>query len=268
MLIDTHCHLASRHFNTYDRKNLVERAQNAGIGEIITLGSCVDDWDATLEWAREFPGTVHPCLGIHPNDAHETPEGWQDQLADIATRHPLAAIGEAGLDYYHPAPEGYGENSFRKRQWALLEEHFETADRLGLNIVLHSRDRKGSASFDDTVAIARKYSGRVKPVFHCFIGTREQASIVFDELDGLISITGIATFKNSGNVADIAAWCPADRFMLETDAPYLSPEPKRGKTNEPSFISYLAERIAALRGITVAELGATTTRTARMFFRI
>lgn len=268
MLIDTHCHLASGHFHSVEKDTIINNARNMGVDEMISLGSCFEDWQPTLEWARQFPGTVHSCLGIHPNDAHEAPGGWGSELTRLAGEYPLAAIGEAGLDYYHPAPDGYDDDSFRKIQQNLLEEHFEIASRLGLNIVLHTRDKKGSASFDDVVAIARPYAGKVRSVFHCFIGTKEQASLLFDDLDALISITGIATFKNPGHVADVVTWCPDDRFMLETDSPYLSPEPKRGRTNEPAYLSYLAERVAQMRGITVKLLGDLTTRTARQFYRL
>lgn len=267
MLIDTHCHLASRHFNQSSKTDLVARASEAGIGSMVTLGSSADDWEPTLDWVRAFPGTVHACLGIHPNDAHEAPCGWEEQLVRAHAAVPLAAIGEAGLDYYHPAPEGFDDDSFRTLQRDILRKHFELAARLNLNIVLHTRDRKGHASFDDAMAIARHYAGRVRPVFHCFIGTRQQAASVFDELDGLISITGIATFKNPGHVAEVATWCPEGRFMLETDAPYLSPEPKRGRTNEPAYLSYLATKVAELRTISVGELAAQTGAVARGFFR-
>ncbi len=267
MLIDTHCHLASRHFENSDRTALIANAREAGVGKMISLGSCMDDWAATLSWACDFPGAVFPCLGIHPNDAHEAAPDWSEELVRLSAGHELAAIGEAGLDYYHPAPEGYDDAGFRKLQQDLLEAHFELAVRLNLNIVLHTRDRKGSASFDDAVAIARPYAGIVRPVFHCFIGTREQASLAFDELDALVSITGIATFKNSGNVADVATWCPGGRFMLETDAPYLSPEPWRGKRNEPAYLSSLAAKVSELRGMKLSALEEMTTRTAESFFR-
>lgn len=268
MLIDTHCHLASRHFDQTCKPGIIARAAEAGVGSMVTLGTSAEDWQATIDWAREFPGVVRACLGIHPNDAHEAPDGWQDMLARAHAGVPLAAIGETGLDYYHPAPEGFDDGSFRALQRDILAMHFDLAARLGLNIVLHTRDRKGHASFDDTLAIAAAYAGKVRPVFHCFIGTREQAARVFDEVDGLISLTGIATFNNPGHVADVAAWCPQDRFMLETDAPYLSPEPKRGRTNEPAYLAYLAARVAELRGIAVAKLAEFTTATARDFFRL
>ncbi len=234
MIIDTHCHLASRQFDQSRREIYVRHAAEAGIDRMITLGACMDDWKENLSWARQFPGTVFCALGIHPDDAHGAPENWAEKLTAAAETVPLAAIGETGLDYFHPVPEGWETADFHRRQQELLEEHFELAARLGLNIVLHTRDRKGSRSFEDALAIAGNHAGRVRPVFHCFIGDTAQAARIFDRLDGMVSFTGVATFKNAPVVAETARWCPEDRIMLETDSPYLSPEPLRGRMNEPA----------------------------------
>lgn len=268
MLIDTHCHLASRQFDDEERKNLVSRAAAAGVGKMITLGASETDWEANLAWAEEFKGIVDVCLGIHPNDAHETAEGWKGRLEALASTRRLAAIGEAGLDYYHPAPEGMSESHFRTMQHVLLESQFEIAARFGLNIVLHTRDRSGSASFQDALEIAKPYAGRVRPVFHCFIGDKAQAGRIFNELDGLISITGIVTFKQAGFVPEVAAWCPRDRLMLETDAPYLSPVPFRGKRNEPSYLAHTAACVSAIRSESLELLEKEMEDTARKFFAV
>ena len=147
---------------------------------MITLGARMDDWEANTAWARQFPGAVFCALGIHPDDAHDAPADWADQLFRKAQDVPLAAIGETGLDYFHGAPQGWETEQFHRLQQDLLERHFDLAERLGLNIVLHTRDRKGSASFEDALAIARNYAGRVRPVFHCFIGNTAQAMRIFD----------------------------------------------------------------------------------------
>ena len=155
MIIDTHCHLASAQFDQSRRKAYVEHALREGIDRMITLGARPDDWEANTAWARQFPGVVFCALGIHPDDAHEAPEGWADRLSRMAQDITLAAIGETGLDYFHGAPRGWEADSFRRLQQNLLEQHFDLAARLGLNIVLHTRDRKGSGSFEDALAIAR-----------------------------------------------------------------------------------------------------------------
>jgi len=137
-----------------------------------------------------------------------------------------------------------------------------------LNIVLHTRDRKGSRSFEDALAIAGNHAGRVRPVFHCFIGDTAQAARIFDRLDGMVSFTGVATFKNAPVVAETARWCPEDRIMLETDSPYLSPEPLRGRMNEPAHLIHTARFIAAARGMELEEFARLTTRNAGTFYNL
>lgn len=267
MLIDTHCHLTSPRLAERPLNELAARAAEHGVGHCISLGTERADWEAQLELGRRMPSFVTPCLAIHPTEAHLAGEQDMAVLRELAVANPLGAIGEAGLDYYWPAPEGWQEQDYRRRQCELLEAHFEIARELGLNISLHTRDRKGSASFEDAVAVARRYP-EVRPVFHCFIGSREQAARIFDVLDGLVSFTGIATFRSAPEVQDVAAWCPADRLMVETDSPYLAPEPVRGSVNEPAFAGFVAAHIARLRGMAPEELAEATTANARRFFRL
>lgn len=268
MMIDTHCHLASAQFDQSRREAYVEHALREGTDRMITLGTRLNDWEANAAWARQFPGVVFCALGIHPDDAHDAPEGWAGHLFRMAADIPLAAIGETGLDYFHEAPQGWEAENFRRLQQNLLEQHFDLAASLGLNIVLHTRDRKGSESFEDAMAIARNHVGRVRPVFHCFIGDTVQAARIFDELDGMVSFTGVATFKNAPVVAETARWCPENRMMLETDSPYLSPEPLRGRMNEPAHLIYTARFIAASRGMKPEELAHVTTRNAETFYHL
>lgn len=267
MLIDTHCHLASHRLAERPLQQLAERAAERGVGHCVSLGTERADWEAQLELNRMMPSFVTPCLAVHPTEVHLAGEADTALLRELAVAHPLGAIGEAGLDYYWPAPEGWAEEDYRRRQCELLEIHFDLASRLGLNISLHTRDRRGTASFEDALAIARRYP-TVRPVFHCFIGNRQQAERIFDELDGYVSFTGIVTFNNAPDVHDVAAWCPADRFMVETDAPYLAPVPLRGSVNEPALVRLVAERIAQLRGVSVEDVAEATTATARSFFRL
>ena len=127
MIIDTHCHLASAQFDQSRREAYVEHALREGIDRMITLGARPDDWEANAAWARQFPDVVFCALGIHPDDAHDAPEGWADRLSRMAQDIPLAAIGETGLDYFHGAPRGWEAESFRRRQQELLEQHFDLA---------------------------------------------------------------------------------------------------------------------------------------------
>lgn len=271
MLIDTHCHLASHQYdqlNANQRADLIKRARAQGINQMITLGAHTSDWIKNLQWAEQYPNIVFAALGVHPNDAALEDSDWYERLDAIAQQFPLAAIGETGLDYFHSAPKGIDEKANKQIQWATLEKHFELAKKHKLNIVLHTRDRQGSASFDDTMAIAKQFAGIVRPVFHCFIGTGNQATQIFDELDGLVSFTGVVTFSNASNVADVARWCPLDKLMVETDSPYLSPIPLRGKQNEPSHMIHTAQFIADEKNISFDEFADQTTKTAQDFFRL
>lgn len=265
LLIDTHCHLASRRYE--DMAQLRAETQALGVGLCITQGTHPEDWDRTLELAQQMPDFIAPCLAVHPSDAAVMDDAQWKRLTELCHAHPLAAIGETGLDYYWPAPEGWEEGAYHARQHELLEKHFELARSLGLNISLHTRDRVGDACFEDAFAIARRFPG-VRPVFHCFIGTQQQAERIFSELDGMISFTGIVTFKKTEQVQAVAAWCPADRYMVETDSPFLSPEPLRGQLNIPGRVRLVAEKLALLRNCSPEQIAQETTDNARRFFCI
>lgn len=267
MIIDTHCHLEPRKFPPMDEVRAESR--ELGVLHCISQGTHPDNWEEHLKLAREWPDFISACLAVHPSDCTEASDEDMARMAELCRTNPLAAIGESGLDYFWDAPEGWSDKDYRARQWKLLEQHFALAEELGLNISMHTRDKvgAGSACFDDAVAIARQFP-KVRPVFHCFIGTRGQAEQVFDELNGMISFTGLITFKKTEQVQDVAAWCPEDRFMVETDAPFLSPEPFRGKLNIPGRTRFVVDKIAALRGVDSAHIADITTRNAREFFRL
>jgi TatD DNase family protein len=265
MLTDSHCHLASRRFAPEEAPELLERAFAAGVTRMISLATCLDDIPANLALA-ENPA-VHACVGIHPCDVHQAPDDAVAQLAEFVNDPRVCAIGETGLDYYHPAPDGWHEVDFRERQRRLLRQHFELAATAGLNVVIHTRDREGEASFEDALAIYGDFHTSLRAVFHCFIGPWENAARVL-ELGGLVSFGGVATFKNAHQVRASVMQCPAGCFMLETDSPYLAPDPHRGKRNEPSYVRTIAENLAALRGEPLQQLATHTQRTADGFFRL
>ncbi len=268
MIIDTHCHLVHRRYD--DIAALRAESEALGVTHAVCQGTSPQDWEPQLALARQFPQFISSCLAVHPSECAEP--GVEDdcllRMRELCLAHPQAAIGETGLDYYWDAPEGWSEDAYRARQRRYLEYHYALAEELGLNICLHTRDKvgQGSACFDDAFAIARNFP-KVRPVFHCFIGTRAQAEAIFSELDGFVSFTGLITFKKTEQVQDVAAWCPADRFMLETDSPYLSPEPYRGQLNIPGRTRFVAEKVAELRGISLDEVADLTTANARKFFR-
>lgn len=267
MLVDTHCHLASRRYE--DMAQLRAQSEELGVRLCITQGTHPEDWERTLQLAAEMPGFVAPCLAVHPSDCTLVDDAQWQRLVQLCRAHApaLAAIGEAGLDYYWPAPEGWEEAAYRARQRVLLEQHFQLAQELGLNISLHTRDKVGCACFEDAFAIARQFPA-VRPVFHCFIGSQEQAERIFAELDGMVSFTGLITFKKTEAVQAVAAWCPEERIMVETDSPFLSPEPLRGQVNIPGRVRYVAEKLAALRGVSLEHVAEVTTANARRFFKL
>lgn len=264
MLTDSHCHLASHRFAADEVSEVMRRAREAGVARVVTLATGWDDVAANLAHAQQ-PG-VHACVGIHPCDVHHAPPDAVSRLSSFAHDPRVCGIGETGLDYYHPAPEGWTEASFRECQHASLHRHFAAAAAAGLNLVIHTRDRSGQASFDDALAVYRDYQNHVRAVFHCFVGPWCNAERVL-ELGGLLGFGGVVTFKNARDARDSAQRCPAGSFMVETDAPYLAPEPHRGHRNEPAYVRHTAEYLATLRGEPYAQLAQHTGDTAAGFFR-
>ncbi|MCU0794652.1 MAG: TatD family hydrolase [Akkermansiaceae bacterium] len=265
MLTDSHCHLASHKFTASEIGNIVTRAREAGVTRLVTLATCLDDLHRNLEIAATHP-EVKTCLGIHPCDVHHAPDGAIDVIRDHLHKPQVCGIGETGLDYYHPAPEGWTEENFRKRQRKFLDAHFTLAEESSLPVVIHTRDRSGHASLLDALDLYRVHARKVRAVFHCFIGTREHAEEII-ALGGLVSFGGVATFKNASEVLEVATSLPSGSFMVETDSPYLAPHPHRGTRNEPAMIAVIANHLAQSRGESLQQFSSHTTQTAIDFFR-
>jgi len=264
MITDSHCHLGSERFTQEELFEILARAEEVGVGRIVTLATCLEDVVKNLEIAND--PRVRAGIGIHPCDVHHAPDDAVEQLAAFAADPRVCVIGETGLDYYHPAPDGWCEEEFRQRQRHFLKQQFELAASAGLNIVIHTRDKEGHASFEDALSIYADYHEQVRAVFHCFISDFTCAQRVM-KLGGLVSFAGMATFRKADLVKETVQQCPAGSFMLETDSPYLAPEPVRGKRNEPAFTKHIAEYIAALRGESLEQLTEHTENTANHFFR-
>ncbi|MCE0482771.1 MAG: TatD family hydrolase [Methylacidiphilales bacterium] len=259
MLIDTHAHLDYPDYDP-DRPEVIARAAQAGVTEIISIGTRIDSSTRAVELAENFP-SIWATVGVHPSEARDAPDDAIDHLRRLAQSPRVVAIGEIGLDYHHLPGDPAAVEVDKKRQADLFRRQLELALSLGLNAVIHQRD-----SWDDTLAILREFTGRVRGVFHCFGGTLEQAREVI-ALGHLVSFTGIVTFKNARQVQSTAQDVPFDQFMVETDCPYLAPTPDRGKRCEPAHTRRVAEQIAQLRRVAVEEIAARTTETARGFFR-
>jgi TatD DNase family protein len=218
---------------------------------------------------------------VHPNSADEAPEDVIIPLRELAQHPKVVAIGETGLDYYRlPSTKitsstiaAFGnetpadvdasiqDGAIKAAQARVFEQQLDLAVELGLNVVIHER-----AAWADTVAMLGKYTGKLRAVFHCFGGDPQQAEEVL-AMGHLVSFTGIVTFKNSVPAQESAAAVPLDRFMVETDCPFLAPAPNRGKRCEPAHVRLTAERIAELRGISLEALAIATEQTANRFFR-
>lgn len=265
MLIDSHCHLGSHKFSHEEMGDIITRACDHGVTRMVTLATNLEDASSNLSIANQYP-EVFAAIGIHPCDVHQTPDNYLTELERLAKNPRCVAIGETGLDYYHPAPDGWTDDSYHARQREFLDQHFHLAAKLGKNIVIHTRDRSGDTSLQDALTIYRKHAQNVRAVFHCFPFDYHSAEPLI-QLGGLVSFTGIATFKNAAIVLDTATRCPVGSFMLETDAPYLSPVPHRGQRNEPAFTRYTAEAVALSRGETLEQLAQHTSETAQLFYQ-
>lgn len=263
---DTHCHLASSRF-AGSGDEVIANATANGVARMVTLATGFDDFEENAGLAAAHP-EVACCLGIHPCEVHtlETEDtDWPQRLADRA-RGTAAAIGETGLDYFHPQPEGWTWERWQSAQLASLREHFEIAATLGLGVVLHTRDRSGRQSITDALGVARNFAGGVRPLFHCFSGPIELIPEIA-ALDGMISFGGVLTYPSARETRDAALATPESMLLVETDAPYLAPVPHRGQCNEPAYVVHTGRALAALRGTDPASLAKTTSANARQFFR-
>jgi len=284
MLIDTHAHLDYPDF-AGDFDAVLQRATDAGVTRIITIGTSVESSGRAVELAEKFQN-IYAVIGVHPSAADEAGHDVITPLRELAKSPRVVAIGETGLDY-HSLPSsaaakekkvqvfaralqgeteeeieaGIQDGANKSKQASLFEQQLDLAVELGLNVVVHQRD-----SWQDTLEIMRGYGRALRGVFHCFGGTLEEANEVL-ALGHLVSFTGIVTFKNGAAVRQVATQLAPDEYMVETDCPYLAPVPYRGKRCEPAHARLVAESIAAARGVELREIAQATTATAEDFFR-
>jgi TatD DNase family protein len=259
---DTHAHLD---FDDYkeDLAEVLARAQAAGIGKIIAIATDFASSRRALALA-ETHEMIYAAVGWHPGNAHEAPADIRAELRALA-RHPkTVAIGECGLDYYRlPGAQGGSADDdarYKRKQAEIFQQQLEVAVETGLNCVIHQR-----SSFADLFAQIQPFAGRTQGVFHCFGESVERLRQVLN-LGWLVSFTGIVTFKNGQNIRDAVSATPLDKFMLETDCPYLAPVPFRGKRCEPAYVKEISETVAQVKGCSLNELSAATCRTAHQFF--
>lgn len=270
VFFDTHAHLDYDDYKA-DFADVLARAQAAGITKIISIATDLDSSRRALALAEQHP-MIYAAVGWHPSNAHEAPADIRPALRELA-KHPKAvAIGECGLDYYRlpSAEQGWTsvpasrlaeiDAAYKQKQAEIFQQQLEVAVETGLNCIIHQR-----SSFDDLFAQIQPFAARTRGVFHCFGESVERLQKILG-LGWLVSYTGIVTFKNGQNIRDAVAATPLDKFMLETDCPYLAPVPYRGKRCEPAYVKEISETIAQVKLCSLADLSAATRRTAHAFF--
>ncbi|HVU26268.1 MAG TPA: TatD family hydrolase [Verrucomicrobiae bacterium] len=263
IFFDTHAHLDYPDYAA-DLPEVLARANAAGIAKIISIGTSLDSSERAIRLAEKFPN-VFAAVGWHPTEADKAPGDLRPALREFAKHSKVVAIGETGLDYHHlpgekPEFSKAGDAQYKQRQAEIFQQQLEVAAEFNLNCVIHQRD-----SFDDTLAQLKPFAGKVRGVFHCFGENVERMKQIL-EIGSLVSFTGIVTFKNAQNVRDTLAATPLDKFMLETDCPYLAPVPHRGQRCEPAFVKEISETVAQVKLCSPDELSAATCKTALEFF--
>lgn len=253
-LIDTHAHVHLDRFDA-DRAEVLARAAAAGVVQLINIGYDLPSSRASLALAAAHP-QIYATAGIQPHYALETSDAELAELAELLQAPKIVALGEIGLDYYHNRAPHEAQHALFRAQLRIAREH-------GLPVVIHARDAQA-----DTVRILSEAARDLTVVMHSFSGDWAYAAACLD-LGAFLSFSGPVTFPKAVELHEVVQRVPPDRMLIETDCPYLSPHPFRGKRNEPARVALIAERIAALRGVTPEEIAATTSANAhRVFARL
>ncbi|MCK9229668.1 MAG: TatD family hydrolase [Syntrophales bacterium] len=253
MLIDSHAHLELGNFDR-DRDDVIKRARAAGLRAIVTVGIDLEDSRKAVALARRYD-MVWASVGVHPHDAGNIGPETYDELKILAADDKVIAYGEIGLDFF----KNY---SPRNTQIARFGEQLDLCRDIGLPVIIHDRDAHG-----ETLAMLEEHRGNLTGVVHCFSGDYAMARRCLD-LGYYISIPGTVTYGKAETLREVVRAVPLNRLMVETDAPFLSPEPKRGKRNEPAFVVYTARKIADLRGESFERVARETTKNAQKLFGI
>ncbi len=254
MLIDTHTHLDDSRYDA-DREAMIQRAREAGVDTFVTIGCDLPTSRAAVALADRH-ADVYATIGVHPHEVKRIEEDWYNELRRLAEHPKVVAYGEIGLDYHynHSAPE---------QQRARFREQVSLARELRLPIVIHTREAQ-----DDTITILKEENAaEVGGVFHCFSGDAWLAKDALD-LGFYLSFSGVITFQNATMLRDIVKTVPLDCILIETDCPYLTPVPYRGKRNEPAYVRAVAEKIAEIHKTSVDTIAEITCKNARDLFRI
>jgi len=247
-IVDTHCHLDMLE----DVDAVLERMRAAGVSRCVTIGVDAASNERAVKLAKRHPD-VSATVGLHPHDARLRSDDTMERLSELAREPEVVGIGEAGLDYHY-------DNSPRDRQRAVFAEQIRIARATGKALVIHSR-----AAWDDTFEILGSTGVPDRVVFHCFSGGPAEAARALG-LGAILSFAGVVTFRNADDLREAAKVTPLDRLVVETDAPFLTPVPHRGKRNEPAFVRHTAEVIAQVKGVEIADVAFATSSTAARLF--
>ena len=254
MLIDSHAHLEMPDFKK-DLEAVIQRAKESGVEYIFTVGTEKKDWKRALEIANSHP-TIYAILGVHPHNAKEIDDQTYPLLRELCRDKKIRALGEMGLDFFRNL-------SPREFQLRRFREQIGLAKELGLPIVVHDRE-----AHQETLEILKSENAEeCGGIIHCFSGDYEMAKVCMD-MGFYISIPGSMTFKNAGRFREIVKRIPLESLLVETDAPFLTPEPFRGKRNEPGYVRYTAEKLAEIKKVSFEQVAEATTKNALRVYRL
>ena len=253
MIFESHAHYDSRKFDE-DREELLNSMQENGIGTIINVGATWKSVTTGLELANQYP-FVYAALGLHPDEVGDLNEERFEILKAECQKEKVVAVGEIGLDYYWD-----NESHDIQKKWFIRQ--LELARNLNLPVIIHSRD-----AAEDTLKIMKEHAKGMRGVIHCFSYSKEMAE-EYVKLGFHIGVGGVVTFKNGKKLKEVVEAIPLERILLETDSPYLAPEPHRGKRNSSLYLPHIAQMIADLKGLSYEEVVAQTERNSRELFHI
>jgi len=251
MIIDSHCHLDYEPL-VNDINQILQNAKKNNITQLLTIGTSLESSKKVLKIVDKYEN-VYGAIGIHPNSTTNNLIGLNELVAIKKRSKKIIAFGETGLDYFYKRSE-------KKDQIKSFEKHIEFAISENVPVIIHTRDAD-----EDTISIIKKYHTQTKFLIHCFTGSLDFAKNLLN-LECLISFSGIITFKKSTDLRNVVKYVPMEKMLIETDSPYLSPDPLRGKSNEPANVKIVAENIALIKGISLEEVANLTTKNFKNFF--
>lgn len=251
MIFDTHAHYDDKQFSE-DRDQVLSSMQEQGVGTIVDASATVDSWERVLELTRRYP-FVYGMIGVHPDEVGDLNEENFARMEQLLHEEKVVAVGEIGLDYYWDK-----EQHEIQKEWFIRQ--LQLARKLNMPVNIHSRE-----AAQDTMEIMKEYATDMKAIIHCYSYSKEMAE-EYVKMGYLLGIGGVVTFKNAKKLKEVVKAVPLSHIVLETDCPYLAPEPNRGKRNASSNLIYVAQTIAELKGTTTEEVIAVTEENARKFY--